>query len=69
MIIFISTVWLYATVSITIISLCGLSGILLVPLTRSPYYHDILRFLIAIAVGTLCGDALMVSFFRTLISN
>ncbi|KAJ6648085.1 Metal cation symporter ZIP14 [Pseudolycoriella hygida] len=51
--------WIYATVSIVIISLCGLVGIAIVPLTKSIAYDEILRFLIALAVGTLCGDALM----------
>lgn len=53
--------WIYATVSITIISLCGLVGIAIVPLAKSIAYDEILRFLIALAIGTLCGDALMVS--------
>lgn len=52
--------WIAAFVSVTIISLCGLVGIGMVPLTRFAAYHDILRFMIAIAIGTLCGDALMV---------
>lgn len=50
-----------AVVSVTIISLCGLVGVGMVPLTRFKVYHEILRFMIAIAIGTLCGDALMVS--------
>lgn len=50
-----------AIVSVTIISLCGLVGVGMVPLTRFACYHEILRIMIAIAVGTLCGDALMVS--------
>lgn len=52
--------WIAAIVSITIISLCGLIGIAMVPLTSFAAYHEILRFMIAIAVGTLVGDALMV---------
>ncbi|KAH8405390.1 hypothetical protein KR222_010289 [Zaprionus bogoriensis] len=38
---------------------CGLLGILLVPLMKSMAYQEILKFLVAIAVGTLAGDALM----------
>lgn len=53
--------WIMAIISVTIISLCGLIGVGIVPLTRFAFYHEILRFMIAIAVGTLCGDALMVS--------
>lgn len=55
------TAWVSAVISVTIISLCGLVGVAMVPLTKFGAYHEILRFLVAIAIGTLCGDALMVS--------
>ncbi|XP_059622868.1 zinc transporter ZIP10 [Phlebotomus argentipes] len=48
-----------ATVAILVISLCGLVGIGVVPLMKYSAYHDILHFLVALAVGTLVGDALM----------
>lgn len=51
--------WLYATISILIISMCGLIGVAIVPLTKSSSYDYILRFLVAVAIGTLAGDALM----------
>ncbi|XP_053953441.1 zinc transporter foi [Anastrepha ludens] len=51
--------WLYASISIFILSACGLLGILLVPLMKTIAYQDILKFLVAVAVGTLAGDALM----------
>uniref|UniRef100_A0A182K1N3 Zinc transporter n=1 Tax=Anopheles christyi TaxID=43041 RepID=A0A182K1N3_9DIPT len=51
--------WIYATACVLIISLCGLVGVAMVPLAKSIAYDDILRFLIALGVGTLCGDALM----------
>lgn len=44
---------------ITYLLACGLLGILLVPLMKSAAYQEILKFLVAIAVGTLAGDALM----------
>lgn len=53
--------WLYATVCVFIISICGLIGVAIVPLAKSVAYDEILRFLVALAIGTLCGDALMVS--------
>jgi solute carrier family 39 (zinc transporter), member 5 len=53
--------WLYASCSIFLISLCGVFGIVLVPLAEFKMYDKILRFLVALATGTLCGDALMVS--------
>lgn len=51
--------WIYASASIFILSACGLLGILLVPLMKTVAYQEILNFLIAVAVGTLSGDALM----------
>lgn len=54
--------WLYASISILIISMCGLLGVAIVPLARSDNYKNFLQFLVALAVGTLCGDALMVGF-------
>lgn len=51
--------WLYASISIGIISMCGLFGVALVPLTKSKSYAEVLRFLVALAIGTLAGDALM----------
>lgn len=51
--------WLYASISILIISMCGLVGVAIVPLTRSSSYNYILMFLVAVAIGTLAGDALM----------
>uniref|UniRef100_A0A182JFC6 Zinc transporter n=1 Tax=Anopheles atroparvus TaxID=41427 RepID=A0A182JFC6_ANOAO len=54
-----SQAWLYASACVLIISLCGLVGVAMVPLAKSIAYDDILRFLIALGVGTLCGDALM----------
>lgn len=59
--------WVYATISIAIISLCGLVGIAIVPLAKSIAYDEILRFLIALAIGTLCGDALMVGSLKNFI--
>uniref|UniRef100_A0A1Q3G539 Putative zinc transporter n=1 Tax=Culex tarsalis TaxID=7177 RepID=A0A1Q3G539_CULTA len=51
--------WIYAVICVTIISICGLAGVAMVPLAKSVAYDEILRFLVALAVGTLCGDALM----------
>lgn len=53
------SVWLYATLSIIIISLCGLLGVAVIPVMQKTYYQQLLQFLVALAVGTLCGDALL----------
>ncbi|CAK1593480.1 unnamed protein product [Parnassius mnemosyne] len=52
-------VWLYSSLSITAISACGLLGVAVIPIMHKTYYNHILQFLVALAVGTLCGDALL----------
>ncbi|XP_032672948.1 zinc transporter foi-like isoform X2 [Odontomachus brunneus] len=50
-------VWLYSTISIVIISLSGLLGVAVIPIMGKTYYNHVLQFLVALAVGTLTGDA------------
>lgn len=45
--------------SILIISATGLLGVAIVPMLKSVVFSYVLHFLIAVAVGTLCGDALL----------
>ncbi|XP_075904601.1 zinc transporter ZIP10 isoform X2 [Nelusetta ayraudi] len=52
-------VWLSGFVSITIISLLSLLGVVLVPILRQSCFKFLLTFLVALAVGTLSGDALL----------
>lgn len=52
-------VWLYSTLCVIIISLCGLCGVIVVPIMDKHYYHLALQFLVALAVGTMAGDALL----------
>lgn len=52
-------VWIYSTISIFIISLSGLLGVAVIPVMKKDYYHHVLQFLVALAVGTLTGDALI----------
>ncbi|PNF31147.1 Zinc transporter foi [Cryptotermes secundus] len=54
-----SAVWLYATLSIVVVSLCGLLGVAVIPVMQRVFYQQLLQFLVALAVGTLCGDALL----------
>ncbi|XP_047515944.1 zinc transporter ZIP10 [Pieris napi] len=51
--------WIYATLAILVISATGLLGVGIVPMIKSAIFSHVLHFLIAIAVGTLCGDALL----------
>jgi hypothetical protein len=52
-------VWLYSTFAIIIVSLCGLFGVAVIPIMEKHFYHHVLQFLVALAVGTLAGDALL----------
>ncbi|KAF6730293.1 Zinc transporter ZIP10 [Oryzias melastigma] len=52
-------VWVWGFVSITIISLLSLLGVVLVPILNQSCFKFLLTFLVALAVGTLSGDALL----------
>ncbi|XP_035507006.2 zinc transporter ZIP10 isoform X1 [Scophthalmus maximus] len=52
-------VWVWGFVSITIISLLSLLGVVLVPIINQGCFKFLLTFLVALAVGTLSGDALL----------
>ncbi|KAL0849338.1 hypothetical protein ABMA28_013653 [Loxostege sticticalis] len=51
--------WIYASLSILVISATGLMGVAIVPMLKSVVFSHVLHFLVAVAVGTLCGDALL----------
>ncbi|XP_061647629.1 zinc transporter ZIP10 isoform X2 [Phyllopteryx taeniolatus] len=51
--------WVWGFVSITIISLLSLLGVILVPILDQSCFKFLLTFLVALAVGTLSGDALL----------
>jgi len=53
-------VWGFAILSVAVISALSVIGILLVPLMKhSVQFNRLLSFLVALAVGTLIGDALL----------
>jgi hypothetical protein len=52
-------VWTYAVISIVVISACGLLAVAVIPFMQKLFYQQMIQFLIALAVGTLCGDALL----------
>ncbi|KAG1693485.1 Zinc transporter ZIP10 [Nymphon striatum] len=54
-----SEVWTYACISILVISLCGFISVGAVPLMHRSFYNQLLKFLVALAIGTLTGDALL----------
>ena len=45
--------------ALVLISLCGVFGILVIPIMQRVLYQHLIQFLIALAVGTLTGDALL----------
>ncbi|XP_071091491.1 zinc transporter ZIP10-like [Haliotis cracherodii] len=54
-----AAVWGYSTLAVVIISLVGLLGVAVIPIMQKVFYNHMLQFLIALAVGTLTGDALL----------
>lgn len=51
--------WVAASGAILVISLCGIFGVLVIPIMQLVFYQHLIQFLIALAVGTLAGDALL----------
>ena len=45
--------------AVTVISLVGLLGVAVVPIMQRVFYNHLLQFLVALAVGSLVGDALL----------
>ncbi|OAF70742.1 BCG-induced integral membrane protein [Intoshia linei] len=55
----IGKVYLYSTISITIISLLSLCGVFLIFFRRTEFYNKVIIFMIALAIGTLLSDAIL----------
>ncbi|CAM4589149.1 unnamed protein product [Leuciscus chuanchicus] len=55
----ISIAWVGGFLSITLISLLALVGVVLIPLMNRVCFNFLLSFLVALAVGTLSGDAFL----------
>ncbi|XP_062542549.1 zinc transporter foi [Armigeres subalbatus] len=53
------SVWIYSTLAVLGVSLCGLLGVAVIPCMDKHFYQHAIQFLVALAVGTLCGDALL----------
>ncbi len=51
--------WLSACVSILIISLCGIFGVMVIPLMQKVFYQHLIQFLVALAIGSMLGDAFL----------
>ncbi|XP_069777081.1 zinc transporter ZIP6-like isoform X2 [Narcine bancroftii] len=55
----IGAAWVGGFVSVTVISLLSLLGIIFMPLMNKTFFKFLLTFLVALAVGTLSGDAFL----------
>lgn len=51
--------WVASSTAIFLISLCGVFGVLVIPIMRKIFYQHLIQFLVALAIGTLAGDALL----------
>lgn len=51
--------WIYAFVSVTVISIVGVVCVAIVPVLDAFCFSYLFQFLTALALGTLCGDALI----------
>ena len=54
-----STVWGYGFLFVTIINLCSLVGVFVLPLMKKSFYSDLLMFLVALAVGCLSTNGIL----------
>jgi len=52
-------IWLASSGAILVIALCGIFGVLIIPIMQRVFYQHLIQFLISLAVGTLVGDALL----------
>lgn len=57
--VFCLTAWVGGFIAISIISFLSLLGVILVPLMNRVFFKFLLSFLVALAVGTLSGDAFL----------
>lgn len=51
--------WGYAILAVTVVSLVGLVSVAIVPIMQRVFYNYLIQFLVALAIGSLTGDALL----------
>ncbi|XP_076471660.1 metal cation symporter ZIP8-like [Babylonia areolata] len=55
-----ASAWGYGFLFVTLINLCSLTGIIVLPCMKTAVYSVILMFMVALAVGTLVGSGVLV---------
>lgn len=61
--------WVAACSAIIAISLCGIFGVLVIPIMQKVFYQHLIQFLVALAIGTLAGDALLHLYPHALLAD
>ena len=56
---FVITAWVGAFCAVFTITICGLGVISFIPFIKKSVYKQAIQYLVALAVGTLVGDALL----------
>ncbi|KAF8563814.1 hypothetical protein P879_09880, partial [Paragonimus westermani] len=56
---YIFLVWAASLIAIFVVSAVGLLGVGVVPLVQKMFYNQVIQYLVALAVGTLTGDAML----------
>lgn len=64
-----SKIWWYSNGVVFLISACGVLGLAVIPIMQKRFYEQLLQFLVALAVGTLAGDALLHLLPHAMISS
>lgn len=53
------TIWVCSIGAVILISACGILALAIIPVMQKRFYKPLIQFLVALAVGTLAGDALL----------
>jgi len=48
--------------AIVVISLCGIFGVLVIPIMQKVFYQHLIQFLVALAIGSMLGDESKVNY-------
>ncbi|XP_059165964.1 uncharacterized protein LOC131948376 [Physella acuta] len=51
--------WGCTMLSVCLLSICSVAGAVVIPNMKKVFYNHVLQFLVAVAVGAMCGDAML----------